>query len=536
MTPAFDKLSYILSLEREQDFKNQVVIGGLGKMAAAWRQEASQEMQGPDGVRLIEEIAGLMVRYSEVDGAEARAGLATRMKEMIESAANAPHPVRQPAQPVAAAAAVPSKPPRERGPRRQENLAGLKAPVTALPGISSGYVKKLERLGVEIVEDLLYLFPRRYDDFSQLRTINQLAPGEEITIIGTIWSVKERKTARGLTLISAIVTDGTGTIEITWFNQPYLLQRLRPNRNIVLSGKVDLYLGRLVMQSPEWEPIEKDLIHTARLVPVYPLTAGIGARWMRRLMHRTVEYWGRRLPGLPAATDPRAGQSGSAGPGAHPDPFPRQQRVGREGEASAGLRRVSPHSIRGGCGSGAGGATSPDERCRVDHALLDEFRQALPFQFTGAQERTLNEILADIQSEQPMSRLLQGDVGSGKTVVATAAMLMAVASGCQAAIMAPTEILAEQHYKTISRLLAGITSRPLRVGLLTGSTPKAEREEMYAAIAAGDVDVIVGTHALIQSGLAFANLGPGRGGRAAPLRRGAARGTAPEGLQTHTCW
>jgi ATP-dependent DNA helicase RecG len=506
MTPAFDKLSHILSLEREQDFKNQVVIGGLGKMAVAWRQEASQEVQGSDGLKLIDDIVGLMVRYSEADQPEARAAFATQIKELIESAPTGMRPPRsQPIQP-AAEMAVPSKPPRERTPRRAENLAGLKAPVTAMPGISVGYAKKLERLGVVTVEDLLYLYPRRYDDFSQLRTINQLAPGEEITIIGTLWSVKERKTARGLTVISAIVTDGTGTIEITWFNQPYLLQRLRPNRNIVLSGKVDLYLGRLVMQSPEWEPIEKELIHTARLVPVYPLTAGIGARWMRRLMHRTVEYWSRRLPDyLPQSIREQAGlvPLGQALTQMH---FPDNKDLADKAKHRLAFDEFFLIQL-GVLRQRRQWRSEPGRALGVDQGLLDEFRETLPFQFTGAQERTLNEVLDDIQSEQPMSRLLQGDVGSGKTVVATAAMLMAVANGCQAAIMAPTEILAEQHHKTIDRLLHGITSRAVRVGLLTGSTPKAEREEMYRGIADGGIDIIVGTHALIQSDLAFAALG-----------------------------
>jgi ATP-dependent DNA helicase RecG len=508
MTPAFDKLSHILSLEREQDFKNQVVIGGLGKMAAAWRQEASQEVQGPDSLRLVDDIAELMVRYSMADGPEPRAEYAARMKEIIESTQAAP--LRQPAPlsppVVQAPSPVVSKPGPTSTPRRQENLAGLKAPVTAMPGISSGYAKKLQRLGVETVEDLIYLFPRRYDDFSQLKTIDKLIPGEEITIIGTLWSVKERKTARGLNLISAIVSDGTGTIEITWFNQPYLLQRLRPNRNIVLSGKVDLYLGRLVMQSPEWEPIEKDLIHTGRLVPVYPLTAGIGARWMRRLMNRTVEYWGRRLPDyLPLDIRERAKllPLGQAMIQMH---FPDNKDLAEKAKhrlafdefflIQLGVLRQRRHW-----------RSEPGRALTVDTALLDDFRNTLPFQFTNAQERTLNEILADIQSDQPMSRLLQGDVGSGKTVVATAAMLMAVASGCQAAIMAPTEILAEQHHKTISRLLVGLSSWPVRVGLLTGSTPKAEREAVYAAIASGEVNIVVGTHALIQSNVAFASLG-----------------------------
>ncbi len=346
MTPAFDRLSNILSLEREQDFKNQVVMGGLDKMAASWRKEASQEVHSPERLKLIDEIAGLMVQYSEADGAETRAGLATQMKEMIDSAAAEPPPERpsRPAPPPAAEVVVPSRPSRDRSPRRQESLAGLKAPVTAMPGISSGYAKKLERIGIEVVEDLLYLYPRRYDDFSQLRTINQLSPGEEITIIGTIWSVKERKTARGLTLISAIITDTTG------YDRGDLVQPAVP-------------LAALASQSPnrperQGGSVPRSPRHAVAGVgadregphPYRPPGAGVsadGGHWSAVDASPDASHGrilGPAAAGLPAATHPREGRAGPVGPGPDPDPLPRQQRVGREGEASPGVRRVLPHS------------------------------------------------------------------------------------------------------------------------------------------------------------------------------------------------
>ena len=522
MTSAFEKLAKILALEKEQGYRNRAVIGGLDKFATPWREEALRE--APESADLVEEIAALLRGYPALEDRRAREEAIERILSWVGQ--------RRPRGPEAPPrrAEEPKGPPPERTEvaeareERPRERLGLDSPVTALVGIGPRQAAKLARLGVRTIRDLLYLFPRRYNDFSSLKTINQLRYGEEVTVIGTIWETKTRETRKGVVLVTSIIADGTGTIQATWFNQPHLAKSLRPGRQIVLSGKVDEYLGRLVFQSPEWEPLEAELIHTARLVPVYPLTKGISARWLRRLMKRTVDYWSKRSPDhLPAQIRRRAGlvDLETALSQIH---FPDD-----EASLAQARRRLcfdeffliqlgvlrQRHIWR----------SQPGKAIAIDEELLRSFVESLPFQLTKAQERVLREIVGDLRKPQPMSRLLQGDVGSGKTVVATAAMLLTVASGYQAVMMAPTEILAEQHYKTITELLEGMSKKKglrelkeLRgaspsassvpsICLLTGSLRPSEKEEIRRQIAAGEVDIVIGTHALIQEGVEFKNLG-----------------------------
>jgi ATP-dependent DNA helicase RecG len=368
----------------------------------------------------------------------------------------------------------------------------------------------LGRLGIDTVGDLLYHVPHRYDDYSTLKPINRLEYGEEATVIGTIWETESRKTRSGGTIISSIIADASGTIEAVWFNQPYLANQLRSGRQIVLSGKVDEHLGRLTLQSPAWEPLEKELIHTGRLVPIYPLTRGITARWMRRLMKRVVDHWAPRLEDpLPEDLRKRAGLSDlpTAIRQIHfPDSFQdaKEARLRLSFDEFLLIQLGMLHQRQEW-------QSQPGAPIPRDQALLNTFLNSLPFQLTRAQRRSMDQILDDLAQPRPMSRLLQGDVGSGKTVVATAALLMATAAGRQSAVMAPTEILAEQHYQTISQLLANSGSwdlgRPVSVVLLTGGLRRVERGKVYAALASGQADIVVGTHALIQKHVTFKNLG-----------------------------
>jgi ATP-dependent DNA helicase RecG len=365
-------------------------------------------------------------------------------------------------------------------------------------------------LGIHTIRDMLYFFPRRHDDYSQLKSINRLEYGEEVTIIAQVWDAGARETRGGGTLFKANLSDGTGFIEVTWFNQPYLADKIKGGQQIVISGRVDEYLGQLCFNSPEWEPLEEELLHTARLVPVYPLTAGVGARWLRRLMKRTVDYWSKRLPDhLPASVRQEADllDLEIAIVQAH---FPDNPELLAQAcyrlafdelfILQIGLLRQR-HLWR----------SVPGRPVLVDDPTLNSLIRNLPFELTHAQQRALGQIVADLRSNWPMNRLLQGDVGSGKTVVAAAVMALTMAVGAQAAMMAPTEILAEQHYDTLTRLFKSwpgfVSAQPNGplpgIRLLTGSVTGQEREEVYAGLADGSVGVVVGTHALIQAGVQF---------------------------------
>ena len=530
MPGAFDKLDKILVLEQSQGYRNRAVIGGLDKFAVLWQDEAQSEAQDDVQIDQITKIADLLNGYPEADQQQ--------RVQTVESILNLLHqeapgdstprkpPLRKPGSTVAEAPIESPEAPEPPGapasvdeasdtspevPEPPERPAsGLQAPVTSLPGISTAYSARLSRLGITTVRDLLYHIPHRYDDYRTLKPINQLEYGDETTIVGTIWETTSRKIRGGSTLVSSIVADASGTIEAVWFNQPYLVRQLRAGRQIVLSGKVDEYLGRLMLQSPVWEPLEKELIHTGRLVPIYPLTSGITSRWMRRLMKRVVDHWAPRLEDyLPEQVRARADllELPAAVRQIH---FPDSEETATEARNRLSfdeflfiqlgmLRQRQEWQNQTGM---------PIPR---DQELLAAFLGSLSYQLTPAQQRSLDQILVDMAQPRPMSRLLQGDVGSGKTVVATAAMLMAVAAGKQSALMAPTEVLAEQHYRTITDLVAHAEDwglePPLSVVLLTGSLRRVERGKAYAALASGQAHVVVGTHALIQRHVTFKDLG-----------------------------
>jgi ATP-dependent DNA helicase RecG len=382
---------------------------------------------------------------------------------------------------------------------------GVDAPVMRLQNVGPAHAKKLLKLGIATVGDLLYHFPRRYDDYSKLKTISQLVYGEEVTLLVTVCEAHTRESHRGgVTITTVLLADTTGKINATFFNQPFLQQQFKSGRRIVISGRVDQDLGHLSFKHPEWEPFSKDLLHTARIVPVYPLTEGITNRWLRRLIKGIVEYWAPKA--ADALPEPiRARENLLDAPTAlseiHFPTSPEKMDAARRRLALDELLLIQLGVLR----QRRQWRQVPGRALRADDALQKSFLASLPFQLTNAQQRVLQEILGDIKRPQPMSRLLQGDVGSGKTVVAAAAMLTAAANDAQAALLAPTEILAEQHYKTLSAILAK-QANPPRVRLLTGGLKNREKEQARAEIAAGEIDVAVGTHALIQEDVEFKDL------------------------------
>jgi ATP-dependent DNA helicase RecG len=499
MTTPTEKLIAILHLEAEK-CEDRAVLGGLARYADTWMREARTTF-GSGAEDWAQAVADRLRAYSDLPDQTARRGAVTTLLRMLETAPPLRSPVRMETPPTPSRAAAPREP--EPAPARPRT--GLDSPVTALQGVGPRQSKRLAKIGIQTVRDMLYCFPRRYDDYSQLKPINRLEYGEEVTIIAQVWDGGVRETRGGGKLFKATLSDATGFIEVTWFNQPYLADKIRPGQQIVISGKVEEYLGRLCFNSPEWEPLEKDLLHTARLVPIYPLTKGIPAKWLRRLMKRTVDYWSKRLPDhLPESVCQEAGLLNleTAIVQIH---FPDNKGLWEKARyrlafdelfvLQIGLLRQR-HQWR----------SEPGRPLPVEDATLDSFIGGLPFELTHAQRRTLRQIVADLRSDQPMNRLLQGDVGSGKTVVAAAAMALTVAAGSQAALMAPTEILAEQHHQTLARLLEQMPGRRPTVRLLTGSVSGQEREEVYAGLANGSVDIAVGTHALIQEGVQFKEL------------------------------
>ena len=416
------------------------------------------------------------------------------------------------------------------GPRKgKETPAGLSldAPVSRLRGVDAKLSAKMARLDVHSIRDLLYLFPRRHQDYSQYTKVSELIPGQECTVIANVWEVQEvsggRQGRRRDT--RAVLGDETGNLQVIWFGQRYLARTLKPNSRIAVSGKPSVFKGQLVLESPDYEVLESDQtpIHTGRMVPIYPLTEGLSGRNLRRFTWQALQEW---LSGVEELLPPDIlARSGGmplqqAIQQAHfpdnPESWERARRRLAFDElftlqlAVLGRRRHRNQDITG-------------VAVEIQNQVLDGFFASLPFKFTSAQNRCIQEILADMErGTPPMNRLLQGEVGSGKTVVALAALLMVAAQGYQGAIMVPTEVLAEQHFQTVTALLSGMArpvqsdylvsvylesmDRPVSVGLLTGSTRQSRKRELTEMAAAGTLDLIIGTHALIQSGVSMPKL------------------------------
>jgi ATP-dependent DNA helicase RecG len=546
MKPSIHKLQKYISLEAERGYDNRAVMGGLDRILERWQAEARL-----DGLpeELIEAVAARIRDYprlAETSRAEVLDGLMRRLQRDLdlpeEVLPQKPAPERsereEPAMPATHESLTkpsePGHPIKSRLKDSEETAqlygapAALNASVTVLSNVGPRHAQTLSRLGLNSLGDMLYHFPRRYDDYSQLKPINRLWYGEEVTVIGTVQSISTRQIRGGKAqLVEAVVSDGSGAIRVNWFNQAYIAKRLHKETQIVLSGKVEQYLGRLVMNNPEMEQLEQQQLHTNRIVPVYPLTANITQRWLRRLMNQVVTYWAPRVQDyLPL--DLRKSADLFDLPRAllqvhFPDSWD---------DLNAARHRLAFDEIfmlqLGVMRQKRTWQNRTARSFEIDPDWMQAQLDLLPFPLTGAQERVLAEITHDLASEQPMNRLIQGDVGSGKTVVAALAIAAVTHTGAQAALMAPTSILAEQHYKSMLSVLCGIgiparggaqqasdddfpvaeraVLLPDAVRLMIGATPEGEKQEIRAGLENGAIKIVVGTHALIEDPVVFQDL------------------------------
>ncbi|MBI4225362.1 MAG: ATP-dependent DNA helicase RecG [Candidatus Sungbacteria bacterium] len=385
-------------------------------------------------------------------------------------------------------------------------MVTLETPIEDVPKISKRIVPALKRLGIRTIRDLLFHFPARYDDFSNVKSIDDVVAGETVTIEGILKRISTGRTAhKRMALTEAVIEDETGRIKALWFNQPFLERNLKSGMAVRLSGKVSLGKSGPFLSSPVHEKIrdtthvtrstsdQEQGIHTGGLVPVYPETAGISSRWLRFLISSFLPLAAKLSDPLPVKmrenhTLPELRKA------LHDIHFPDTL------DAAASAQRrftfeelllIQLHALK--------------ERSKLkqhtaphifnDIAAMKQFVASLPFALTDSQRKAIWEILTDIAKPIPMNRLLEGDVGSGKTIVSAAAAYMACQAGYQTAVMAPTEILARQHFATFQKILAPFD---ISVGLLTGS------EKLTSGNA---FNIVIGTHALIQKTVLFKKLG-----------------------------
>lgn len=440
-------LRKVIALEREKGFTDRAVVGGL---------EALVRRQFPAAARAV---AG----YAQMSPAE-RAQALQRLERLLS-----------------------------------QDLLRLDSPIRFAPGVGEKREALFQKLGIRTVEDLLTFLPRRLEDRTQRRFIKDLCDGENALVEGVLRAKSKVKVRPNLELTKAALDDGTGLLFGVWFNQPWVWDSLAQGERYAFFGKVQIRFGEVQMENPVWERAGAKG-QTGRFVPIYPSTEGLSQNVLQGVIRRTLR---RAKPAIseivPTEVRRRLGLLPRA-QALEKIHFPmslEEFEKARETLAfeelfllQVGLALRKRRAVAG-------------RQIQPDPSWLARFVQSLPFALTPSQRRAIASIEADLRAPYPMLRLLQGDVGSGKTVVAAAACAMVASAGAQAAVMAPTEILAEQHFFVFQELLKPL---PIRVALLSGGLSRRERERLLGAIATGEVAVAVGTHALIEEDVAFRDL------------------------------
>jgi ATP-dependent DNA helicase RecG len=376
-----------------------------------------------------------------------------------------------------------------------------------IKGVGPARQVLLERLGIETVEDLISHFPRGYYDRRDLVPVAKIRVGSSATFVATILAVSLRRARRGQTILTVAVGDETGVVNLVFFNQPYLERLFKQGERVVASGELGLYRDQRQIVSPDYEVIggelTESLLHAGRIVPVYPLTAGISQRMMRKIVMAAFDKCAGRISENLSAELMEKFDVPSREEAFRQVHYPESNEALERARRRFKIEEVFFLHLL--LKQRRRGLTRGKQRPPIapPHPLFEKFVGALPFTLTGAQRRVLDEIRGDVEAAG-LNRLLQGEVGSGKTVVALAAMMLAVGKGYQAAFMAPTEILAAQHYERTRAYCRGLD---LRIALLIGSTPRADKKRIQEEVAAGTVDLVVGTHALIQEVISFRQLG-----------------------------
>lgn len=558
MPSALETLVKILKLEREQGCSNRAVIGGFSAYSVNWKRDAQAQARRPEHHILAEELGDLLKDYEHVESQLERMKQIDYMLDRIVGRVPAPEkyermfnkqvqevkqerqtlpPKVKPVdvvlqndeepietygydnyQPVEQSTLdIPVMPRLARPPRKpqqeysleeaRERLAELQKSVTEVKGIGGSIADDLKKVDIHTINDMLRYLPRRYDNYTKLLPIHRLQPDEVVTVIGTVKSKTIRVGKGGRKDFHMVMSDGTGELEVTFFGQHFLIRNMREGQQIVVSGKTTIWRNHLQMANPEWEAMDSENLHTIGIVPVYPLSEGLKPRSFRRIMKKAIDQYAEDVPDhIPASVLDRT-ELADLGWSIRNLHFPE----GEDHLNHARRRRIFDQLIElqlGVLSSRRDWQAVEGVPLQVEDGWLDSFLAAtFPYELTGAQQRAVADIRRDVAKDIPMNRLLQGDVGAGKTAVAVTTIGMALANRKQAALMAPTSILAEQHYRGITKSLENYPEdfKPV-VALLTGALTTAERQSIYRGMADGSIDVVIGTHALIQDGVEFKDL------------------------------
>ena len=363
--------------------------------------------------------------------------------------------------------------------------------------IGPTYARRLKKLNIFTANDLLHHYPSRHNDLSHITTINQVKPDQICTIQGKIVSCQNIYTKLGKKIQKAVIQDSTGSIEAIWFNQTFIAQTLKPNLTVNLSGKVGWFNRRLTLTSPDYELIkDKQPVHTARLVPVYPETAGVSSKWLRSRIIFLLDKLKLQLnqDWLPENIKQKNNLI-NLSPALNQIHFPDNQVNLNKAHHRLEFDEMLLLQLEALIRKATWQKKTLSHKFTINQSKVLQLISSLPFKLTSAQNKCIKQILADLESDKPMNRLLQGDVGSGKTVVAAIAIYLSHLNGYKSILMAPTTILANQHFATLKTVFANTS---IKLKLITSSTKKATT---------ANADILVGTHALLFRKLKAKNIG-----------------------------
>lgn len=376
----------------------------------------------------------------------------------------------------------------------------LSSNIAELPGVGEGYAKKLAKLGIHTAGDLLLYFPRRWEDYSKITSISAVKAGEQVSVKGKVVDIGTKRSRRGIPVTEVIIADDTGSAKAVWFNQPFIENAIKKDDEIYLAGKMEWGFGQLNFVSPAYEKAkeaEDELRHTGRIIPVYPETAGLTSKWIRQkvgLLTKIIYNLKDHLPEVVKKRHNLLELSAAVRTIHFPENMDELKRARRRflyDDLFCLLVSVlsNKKEIKG----------NKAVSVKYDEKVGKDFVEGLPFELTDSQRKAAWEILKDIGKTTPMNRLLEGDVGSGKTVVCAMAALMVGNAGYQTTLLAPTEILARQHYESFKKLI----TKDIKITLLTGSMKAKEKKEALSEIENGEAQIIIGTHAVLSENVNF---------------------------------
>lgn len=369
----------------------------------------------------------------------------------------------------------------------------LVSPISDLPKVGPILARKLKKLDIDSIGDLFYHVPSRYLDYSQIIKIKELRPNEIVTIHAKIDSLKNIISRRGLRMQIGSVSDESGKIQVLWFNQPFIIKMLYPGRLVSLSGKVGFFNHKICITSPDYEIIEDEgetTLHTGRLVPIYPETSGLSSKWIRRIIQTSLENKDVKIDDFLSKNILTRFDLVNLDEAIKFVHFPKNLEEAEKGRGRLAFDELLKLQLRS-LKRKSEWQKNKTMKLSVDNTSINRLIDNLPFKFTESQKKAIDEILSDMKEGIPMNRLLEGDVGSGKTIVAAAGAFAAFINGYQTIIMAPTQILAEQHYETLKKIFEPFN---VRISLITSSAKKVEL---------GRSDIFIGTHALIHKKIKF---------------------------------